>query len=179
MRASRCVRVLLVLGMAGALGAACGGPETVTPEQWARSVCQAIKPWSAEIARLQQAAQTKITAKSDAAQTKTELIRLFGGMAQSTDVALGKVREAGVPDVESGEEVARQFVQALTAAKRSFATGKDAVAALPTDDPKVFYDGVVQAGAAMSRENANAGKAFTEISAPELDKAFDEVPECQ
>ncbi len=179
MRASRSVRILLAVGMAGGLAVGCGGPETVAPEAWAKSVCQAIKPWGAEIAELQKSAQTKITAQSDATQTKTELIRLFGGMAQSTEVALGKVREAGVPDVETGDEVAKQFVAALTAAKKSFATGKDAVAALPTDDTKAFYDGVVRAGAAMSRENADAGRAFTDISAPELDKAFDEVPECR
>lgn len=169
----------LVAGLVLGLVAACGGDDAVPPETWAKSVCKAVKPWSAEIGRLQSATRQKITARSDIGQTKTELITLFGGMAQATDTALAKVREAGVPDVDDGRKIADQFVSALTAARDSFVKGKNAVAALPTDDQKVFYDGVLAAGDAMSQENAKAGQAFSDISSPELDKAFEEVPECR
>lgn len=177
MRAHR--RAVLVAGLVLGLVAACGGDDAVPPKEWARSVCTAVKPWSEEIARLQAETRKKITAKSDIGQTKTELITLFGGMAQATDTALRKVREAGEPDVDDGEKIAEQFVSALAAARDSFTKGKNAVAALPTDDQKVFYDGVLAAGDAMSQENAKASQAFSDISSPELDEAFDEVPECR
>lgn len=177
MRGSR--RAVLVAGLVLGLLPACGGEDSVPPKTWAKSVCAAVKPWSAEIARLQEEARRKITAKADAVQTKTELITLFAGMAQATDTAAVKVREAGEPDVDDGGKIADQFVSALTTAHDSFVKGKDAVAGLPTDDAKLFYDGVVAAGNAMSQENAKASQAFSDISSPELDRAFNEVPECR
>ena len=177
MREKTAVTVLAV-GVAVGLVAACGKPDAVAPKAWAKSVCQAVKPWSSDIRRLQGEARQKITAKSDATQTKTELITLFGGMSQSTDAALVKVRRAGVPDVDGGKKISDQFISALTAAGKSFTMGKDAVAALPTDNPTTFYNGVVKAGDQMSKENNKAGEAFSNISSPELDRAFNDVPEC-
>jgi hypothetical protein len=106
-------------------------------------------------------------------------VTLFGGMADATDSALVKVRKAGVPDVKDGEKVADQFVRALTAARDSFATGKRAVEKLSTADQAAFYDGVVAAGDVMSKQNSKAGQAFGDLKSPELDKAFNEVPECR
>ena len=54
-----------------------------------------------------------------------------------------------------------------------------AVQRLPTADQAAFYDGVVAAGDEMSKENNDAGRTFTKVASPELDRAFNEVPECK
>jgi hypothetical protein len=172
--------LLTVLGIAtGCGGSADSSGERIEPKAWAKSVCGAVKPWSAEIRNLQEQARKKITTRSDVEQTKDELVALFGGMELATDAALRKVKKAGVPEVDDGQQIADQFVHALTAARDSFGTGMSAVQRLPTVDQNAFYDGVVAAGDAMSKENNEAGKAFANVSSPALDKAFDEVPECQ
>ena len=172
-------RAVVVLAVTGLLVGACGGQEPVAPRQWAASVCGVVKPWSGEVRRLQAEAQQKVDAKADVQQTKTQLITLFGGMAQATETALAGVRGAGVPDVEEGTVIADHFRTALSTARDSFAKGRNEVAKLPTDDPAAFYDGVATVGGQLSEENDKASRAFTRVSSPELDKAFDTVAECR
>jgi hypothetical protein len=105
--------------------------------------------------------------------------RLTSAVARRTVAALARLRKAGVPDVAEGQKISDQFVAALTAARDSFGTGRQSVEELSTADKAAFYEGVVAAGDAMSKENNKAGEAFGQIKSPELDKAFDEVPECR
>ena len=163
---------------------ACSEPEPakagpVEARAWASSICGAVKPWQTEIQRLQGEARQKITTKSDAVQTKVELVTLFGGMEKSTETALTKVADAGVPDVTDGDRIAGQFVQALTAARDSFDKGREAVEKLPTADKAVFDNGVVAVRDVMNKENAKAGEAIGQITSPELDKALESAPECK
>jgi ABC-type glycerol-3-phosphate transport system substrate-binding protein len=169
---------LVAVALLGACSESKPASDRVAPKTWAKSVCGALKPWTAEIQQLQGQAQQKITAKSNAAQTKTELVALFGGMEQSTSTVLTEVAKAGVPDVTDGDKIADQFVQVLTGARDSFATGREAVDKLGTADQAAFYNGVVAAGTEMSKEYGQTAEAFGEIKSPELDKALDEVPEC-
>jgi len=176
--ARRAVVAVLAVAVLGGCGESKPPSNRVAAKTWAKSVCGALKPWTAEIQTLQARAQQKITAKSNAAQTKTELITLFGGMEKSTSTVMTEVAKAGVPDVTDGDKIADQFVQVLTGARDSFATGRDEVEKLGTVDQKAFYDGVVTAGTAMSQRYGQSAEAFGEIKSPELDKALDEVPEC-
>lgn len=105
--------------------------------------------------------------------------RLTSAVASWTVATLARLRKAGVPDVAEGQKISDQFVAALTAARDSFGTGRQSVEELSTADKAAFYEGVVAAGDAMSNENNKAGEAFGQIKSPELDKAFDEVPECR
>jgi hypothetical protein len=171
-------RAAVVLAMLAALGA-CSDDVSVAPRVWAKSVCGAVRPWSAQIKKLQRRAREKISTRADVEQAKGELIVLFGGMQEATEGALDRVRKAGIPQVEHGDTIADQFVRALSSARDSFGTGMSAVQRLPTVDQNAFYDGVVAAGDEMSKENNEAGKTFTKVTSPELDKAFDEVPECR
>jgi hypothetical protein len=160
----------------------CGGgaeEEQVPASVWARSVCAAVVPWTAEVERLQGEARRRISAKSDVEQSKAELVRLFGAMELASDSAVQRVKGAGVPEVRDGGRIAAQFVRALVAARDSFGAGMSAVQRLPTVDEAAFHDGVVAAGHTMSRENGTASQAFASVSSPELDDAFAEIPECR
>jgi hypothetical protein len=168
---------VVLLGGCGKAEPAKAGP--VNAQAWAKSVCGAVKPWQTEIQRLQGEARQKITTKSDAMQTKVELVTLFGGMEKSTGEALNKVAKAGVPDVTDGDKIAGQFVQALTAARDSFDKGRAAVEKLPTSDKAAFDNGVASVRDAMNTENTKAGDAIGKITSPELDKALNAAPECQ
>jgi hypothetical protein len=176
--ACRIVAALAAVVLLGACNESEPVPDEVPAATWAKSVCGAVKPWTAEIQRLQGEAQRKITARSSAAQTKTELVALFDGMERSTTDALTAVAKAGVPEVKDGARIADQFVEALTAARDSFAMGRQAVDGLSTADQDAFDKGVVAAGEVMRKENSKADQAFGKISSAELDKAFEEVPEC-
>ena len=85
--ACQTVAALATLSLLGA----CGGsaePDPVAPIAWWKSVCGAVKPWSAEIGKLQGEAKQKVSNKSDAEASKTQLVTLFGG---STTLATGAI----------------------------------------------------------------------------------------
>ncbi|HEY0358193.1 MAG TPA: hypothetical protein VGD11_06400 [Mycobacteriales bacterium] len=158
--------------------AACGA-DGIEPEKWAKSVCVAVKPWSAEIDASVTQARTKITAASDPAQTKTELVALFRGAKQASDDAVAKVKKAGVPVADNGKQVADQFVGALSAAGDNFGRAAEGVQTLPTTDRTAFYHGVVKVGDQLSKDNNKSSTQLSTVRSKDLEKAFDKVPECR
>jgi hypothetical protein len=158
--------------------AACAS-DKVPPDQWASKVCLAVKPWSASINAAVAGAQQKITSGSTPAQTKADLLTLYGGARDSSSRALTQVRAAGVPDADNGAQVAQQFTAALTTARNAFAHAATRTAALSTVDKNAFYAGVVAVGQQLTTENGQNSAGFTNVSSDQLQKAFDTVPECK
>jgi hypothetical protein len=150
---------------------------TVSANQWARSVCPAVINWSSSIRGAVGQVQKKVTEDSDPASTKTELVALFGDAESASDTARRKVVQAGIPEVDNGSKVAREFAGALAAARDGFGTAKRTVAGLDTADKSKFYDGVVAAGDRLTKEYKQSSSAL-KTNSSELDKAFDSVPEC-
>lgn len=150
----------------------------VSATEWARSVCPAVRTWSNSIRGAVGQVQEKITADSDPARTKTELVALFGDAESASETARRKVEQAGIPEVDSGDTVAREFAGALSAARDGFGTAKRTVAGLDTADRSAFYDGVVAAGDRLTKEYKQSSSAL-KTDSPQLDQAFDSVPECR
>jgi len=177
--------VLLGLLASGAV-AGCGRePEgraaqpEVDPKAWATDVCGVVRPWTAEVRRLQEQATARLAAGGAPESTKRELVALFGSAEEASDAALRKVRGAGVPKVEDGRRIADQFVAALTSARDAFGKAKVALVALPTTDRATFTAGVAQVRRTMAQESAASSRALGDVRSPELDRAFAAVPECR
>ena len=162
-----------------ALGLAACGSDGVPPKEWAKSVCLAVKPWSTQIEASVTQARTKITAGANPVQTKTELVTLFRGAEKASSDAIAKVKKAGVPAADKGAEVAAQFGEALEAAKANFGRAASRVEALPTTDRAAFFNGVVTVGDQLSKDNNASSAKLSDVSSKDLEKAFNDVPECR
>jgi hypothetical protein len=166
------------IGLAQALTTCGNGDEAVPPQAWAASVCHAVQPWSTDLRRLRSRTENKLRAgrdDRDAGRVKTDLITLLSGMTMITDTAIRRVQDAGVPAVDDGSRIAAGFLRALRTARRSFTEGRNAVAALPTDDRPAFYRGVSAASKRIGRQN---DRTFDSVSSPRLDAAFKSVTGC-
>lgn len=177
-------RVITLLIVLLVLAAACSNESkaaaTKTPaRQWARQVCVAVLPMKAEIGRLQQNVSGKITATTDPATTKRELVTLFGSGAELAEHAWREVTKAGIPDVADGDKIATTFGGALETTQRSFARGQSEIEKLPTDDATAFSNGIVATFTEMNAEMEGSSLEFSSLASAELDKAFNELPECQ
>ncbi|HEV7826164.1 MAG TPA: hypothetical protein VGP02_14775 [Mycobacteriales bacterium] len=172
------VRAVAVAGALASVLAACG-TGGVPPQDWARDVCVAVKPWSTQIDASVTQARQQITDAADPTKAKAELIALFSGAQQASADAAGKVRKAGVPDADNGEQVASQFTKALEAARANFGRAADGVEALPTKDRAKFYEGVVKVGDQLSKDNNASSRQLSDVRSKDLEKAFAEVPECR
>lgn len=151
----------------------------VPPETWAKKVCTALKPWTATIRDLTSRTQRQMEHVTTPDQAKVTLVGLLDQEARASGRARDRLLAAGVPDVDDGKRIADRFGAALDSARRSYATARDTIRKLPTTDAKAFYRGVT---VAMDRLNSQyrAGSLDTSsISSPELQRAFDDVPQCQ
>jgi hypothetical protein len=156
---------------------ACGGAPT--PRVWAASVCEALSPWRAEISNLTSSTQQQMTARTTPAQAQENLVRLLGGAERASETARNKVADAGVPDVEQGDAVARGFVVSLGAVRDAYGKAKRSIEGLGTGQAAAFYDGVKAAVDTLNQEYAASALDTSKLNSPELKQAFDEVPECR
>jgi hypothetical protein len=156
---------------------ACGGG--LAPATWAASVCAALAPWRTEIGSLTERAQRQMAGATTAAQAKENLVRLLDGARAASETARSRVDEAGVPDVDGGAEVAREFAASLMAARDAYGKARDAVGGLSTTDADAFYEAVENAMKTLNEEYARSALDTTKLRSAELRRAFDEVPECR
>lgn len=177
-RAAAVLRVTAVVCTLVVLAGACGGGGPA-PRVWAASVCEALAPWRTEINDLTRSTQQQMTAQTTPAQAQENLVRMLGGAERASDTARRAVSDAGVPDVERGEVVSREFVAALAAVRDAYGRARAAIEQLETGRADTFYDGVKAAVDTLNQEYAASAPDTSKLDSPELKKAFDEVPECR
>ncbi|MFB9237024.1 hypothetical protein ACFFWC_15915 [Plantactinospora siamensis] len=171
------VRLLAVLLPVALLLGACGsGP---SPQAWAATVCQALTPWRAEINKLTSVSQQEMTARTTPAQAKENLVRLMGGAEQATETARKKIADAGVPDAEQGASVSHGFLNSLSAVRDAYGRARASIEGLRTDQSSTFYDGVQQTVERLTAEYKASSVDTTKLNSTELERAFNEVPECR
>lgn len=158
--------------------AGCGG-DGVEPRRWARTVCQALAPWTTQIDTLTTQTQQQMAQATSPQQTKTTLLDLLGGAERASEAARVKVEKAGVPDVENGAKLAAEFVSALAKARDSYGRARAGVERLDTANAKAFYDGVVTVMNQLNTDYGQSGVNTDKLSSPELQEAFDAQAECR
>jgi len=169
--------VLLTLVLAATLagcGAAAHGARA-----WAASVCTTLEPWRTEIGLLTTRTQQQMRAATTPGQAKENLMRLFGGAADASERARAGVAEAGVPDVDNGQQIAAGFTGSLAATRDAYARARTSVEALPTAPAKSFYDQVIKVVDQANTDYQASSLDTTDLNSTELKDAFDEVPECR
>ena len=159
------------------LAGGCGsGPG---PRAWAAAVCQALTPWRVAIGDLTASTQRQMTATTTPAQAQENLVRLMAGAEEASERARKAVQDAGVPDVDQGEAVARGFLTSLGAVRDAYGRARRTIEGLSTASAGAFYAGVRAAVDTLGREYDASALDTSRLDSPELRRAFDEVPECR
>ena len=168
-------RTLALLAM-GLLLAACGGG--VAPSEWARQVCNALKPWQNDIGTLTTLSSEAMRTAKTPPEAKENLVKLLGGAETASERARAALAGAGTPDVSNGAEIAAKFVATVTAARDAYGAARRTIDGLSTADAKTFYDAV---SAAMDKLNKDysGGVDPGKLSSGELQTAFRDAPECR
>jgi hypothetical protein len=149
------------------------------PDEWASQICGALTPWSTQISDLNIQAQRQMTTARTPSEAKSHLLELLAGAERSSETARAAVAAAGRPDVPGGEDVARRFESSIEGARDAYAHARDDLAALPTQDATVFYDGVTAAMSRLNREYAMSAVDPSRLDSPELRRAFDGAEQCR
>jgi len=177
MRAPRPVSLTVILLLAALLATACGGGPA--PQAWAAAVCQSLSPWRTEIGTLTERTQQQMTAETTPAQAQENLVRLFGGAESASEAARQGVERAGVPDVDDGEAVTKEFLASLSEVRDAYRKARVGVEQLDIRAAEPFYDGVRAVVDVLNAEYGRSALDTSALDSPELKRAFDEVPECR
>ena len=178
MRASR-YGVAAALAAATLLLSAGCGSHGVPPKTWAGRVCTALKPWTSTITTLTTQTQTQMKSVTTPDQAKVTLVDLLDQEASASAKARDRLLAAGTPDVPNGADIAGQFRSALASAEKSYATARDSIRKLSTDDSETFYDGVTTAIDTLNKQYKAGALDTSKVRSEQLQQAFDTVPECQ
>src|SRR4029079_17354139 len=126
----------------------------VEPKEWTATVCGAMTPWRKQISDLNRKAQKQMASAKSTAQTQNNLVALLRGGEEASERARKAIENAGEPDVDHGEEIAKQFTNSLAAVRDAYGHAGRAIGALPTTNDDDFYDGVVDVITQMNQEYA-------------------------
>jgi hypothetical protein len=170
----------LVLCLAGCGGdSASGDGRTVAASQWAERVCTTLTPWRGELGALTTRAQQQMDVAGGAEQAKSGLVSLLDGARTATEQARVRVADLGVPKATNGAQVASAFVDSLRRTRDAYATARDTVAALPTQNAPAFYDRVAAAFRQLDRDYKASAVDPASVNSAELRQAFDAAPACR
>ena len=190
MPASRIAALGLTLLLAGGL-VACGGDdgggeedaggdggsaETVSAEAYASDVCGAMQDWITGIQEGTQDLGSGLAA-GDAEGGKQVLSDLFAQMSSSTSELVTAVDEAGVPDVEGGEEAADKLVAAFEDIQGILEDAQADAEALSTD-PQEFQQGATELGTTLQEALTSVGDSLEDQTSDELKEAFEAEEAC-
>jgi len=183
------VRRSLVLTIAIALttvGCGGGGVEGgVEPEVWVRSVCTTLSDWNGQLQSRTGNLQTEIQGlpRGDFEGLQAVMVTYVDAVIEDTEQAVTNLEEAGVPDVEDGEEASELIVGGIREARTIFVDAREDIGALNPGRPRQFATALQEIGAQVQEggERVQAGfEAADErgLGGEELDAAFNEEPAC-
>lgn len=186
MPASRIAALGLSLVLAGGL-VACGGDdeggdgggasgETVSAETYAADVCGAMQDWVSGIQERTQSMTEGFTS-GDPQEGKDLLADLLTEMSAQTGDLIAAVEEAGVPDVDGGEEAADSLVSAFEEVQGILDDAQQDIADLPTD-PQAFQQGAAELGPTLQQALSGVGESLEEPESEDLKNAFENEEAC-
>lgn len=184
MPASRTAALGLALLLAGGL-VSCGGDdggdvggssESVTAEAYAADVCGAMQDWITGIQERTQDLGAGLSG-GDAEAGKQVLVDLLSEMSSSTGELVSAVEDAGIPDVEGGEEAADSLVSAFEEVQGILEGAQADVEDLPTD-PQGFQQGAAELGPTIQQALTSVGESLEEPESEDLKNAFEEEETC-
>lgn len=151
--------------------AACGGGGGVDPETWAEDVCGAASDWVNAIVE----GQGDLASATSPAEGREVLGEFLDNAVTETEDFIAAVDDAGVPDVDEGEERAEELGAALDKALEVLEEARDKVDDL-SDDPAEFQTGAAELGASAQEALASFGEGFGDSA--ELEEVFQENETC-
>ena len=167
--------------------AACGGDDdgdggsdnTVPAKAYATDICDSTQEWVSDL----QTRATDLTKSlgSDVSPEKGKeaLSGVLDEVLADTDDWVQAVDDAGVPDVEGGEQSAQDFQTAAADAKGVLEDTKASVEDLPTGNEAEFSREASKVGDATRESLGKVGEAISSRDSKELQTAFQDTPSCK
>jgi len=142
-------------------------------------VCQAMTAWVNDLQAGSTAIATQVAGASSLDEAKQDFVSYADEQVQRTQDLITSIDELGAPDVDQGAEAHQAIMDLLGQVKSVFEGAKTDAEQLPTTDLNSFLDGVTKLTDNITSGMSDIGDPFAGLSAPELEQAGNENPDCQ
>jgi hypothetical protein len=159
--------------------AACGGgSDTVDAASWAADFCSALAKWQESVQESGSVLETGLDIDSDPATAKAALSGFADDVVADTDDLLDAMNEAGIPDVENGEEVSDALIAAFEDARAALVTARGDIDDMSTDSAQFESqaDAIkVSVQSSLSDIGSDIGQKLDTLAPTELKEVFEET----
>lgn len=170
--------VLVLATACGGGGTADGGEDTVSAEEYVAAVCTEVTGWVEEVqARSEQVGRDAVSETTLEGQ-RDVFAEFLDDVVTVTDDHLAGMRDAGVPDVEDGQEIAETLLGVFEDARAILAGARERVDEFPTDDVAAFTTAVEDLGSGVQTALEEIGRSVTGLDSPGLVAAAEDEPAC-
>lgn len=158
---------------------ACGGGDKASASEYVGAVCGAFTNFQSTMAEGQSEVQ-QADPTADPESNKELLTGFFSDASSAADDAKSQIEDAGVPDVENGEEVADAVNSTVDGLVSGLEQAESDAEALPTDSEAEFTSGAQELTTSLQDTVSNAAEATSQVQEnADLQAAADENPDCQ
>lgn len=158
---------------------ACGASSEEQAREWARNVCQDVRPQAKKI----QAANLAIAEVSEGERPPKEVQEAdsaaFQDLSEAYAALADAVDEAGDPPVDDGAQVRQDAVAQLRDLSESYAELKETTDDLDTSDRGEFARGLEDLAERLQRLGETSDEALQELQRGELGEAINQEEGCQ
>jgi hypothetical protein len=165
--------------------AGCGGGDSGKVEvgQYASSVCTALSTWREKLTQASTVLAQKTSTINDLREVRRQFVQFYGGAIVITDDMITAVRDAGVPDISNGENVATGLQREVRRFRPIIVDARNAARRLPVDDEAGFALQAQRLGTRFQIEVNGLATMFQALDekygAPELLRAADADATCR
>lgn len=174
--------VVVALAVVGCGGSGDGGAEKTTPEQYVSKVCSSVASWQTDLRSTAKDFEDLLgsaSASTDLTLMRIQVIRFADGIVADTKRMQRRIRAAGEPDVNDGDEIARALNEAMASLVTALENVSMQAEQLPPNDPSRFYNEAGVLGGAISRSASAGLSGLSAIQAPELSEAAAKDANCR
>jgi len=163
---------------AGAL-AGCGGGDTVSADEYVGSLCSAAGNFTTTLVEGQSALLEAASGDATPEESKERLGSFFDDASSAAGDAASEIEDAGVPDVDNGEEIADALSTAFDDVAEALSGAQEQVDALPTDSEESFRSAAEELSTSFQDDVSSIGEGLSELGeSPELESAAQSNEEC-
>ncbi|MDF6043204.1 small secreted protein [Streptomyces sp. JH14] len=146
---------------------------------WAKKVCDQVKPQLQKIANANAAIQQQTADNSKPADVQRTDSAAFQQISQAYKALGAAVDSAGAPPVDDGETTQKEAVKELNASSAAYAELQKKVDALNTKDQAKFADGLKGIADELNKISTSGDEALKKLQSGKVGEAMAKQPGCQ
>jgi hypothetical protein len=147
-------------------------------DAYADAVCGALGDWMTSIEEGNASLQDSLGDEVDLENVKQGLLDFLDDTIANTDEMVATIEDAGVPDVDNGQQVHDEIVSLLGQAQTAFEDARDTVDGLDASDPQALGQGLQELGTSLQSAFDEVQNPLENTDSTELNEAFESNEAC-